>query len=78
MLKSNRKKCQWNSEQERTKDNFTKTFQKWNQIGKVKDKVDGFANWSLGAGQVMERGKMALKEDSKAQNHLLQEKIWRG
>lgn len=28
VLKSNRKKCQWNSEQERTKDNFTKTFQK--------------------------------------------------
>lgn len=52
---------------------FTKTFQKGNQIGNIKDKVDGSANRRSSAGQVMERGRVVRREDSKTQNHLSQQ-----
>ena len=45
---------------------LTETFQKGNQIGKMKDKVDDLANGRLSGGQVTERGRMVLTEDSKA------------
>lgn len=47
---------------------LTETFQKGNQIGKMKDKVGDLANGSLSGGQVIERGRMVLREDSRPQS----------
>lgn len=51
-LTSNRKKA--NGISEKSTKGIYKNIQKGNQIGKIKDKVDGLSNWSPCDGQVME------------------------